>query len=63
MAEYIDYDEPIQYALGEPARRTGLGGLSMRATVVLAAGFGCFLLLQLSGMGTVGFVVVIPRRW
>ena len=32
----------------------------MRATVVLAAGFGCFLLLQLSGMGTVGFVVVIP---
>ena len=60
MAEYIDHDEPIQYALGEPARRTGLGGLSMRATVVLAGGFGGFLLLQLSGMGTVGFVVVIP---
>ena len=34
MAEYIDYDEPIQYALGEPARRHGVRR-------VVDAGDGC----------------------
>lgn len=58
MSDFTERDEPIQYALGEPARRTGLGGLSLRATVVLAIGFGGFLLLQLAGLGRIGFTVV-----
>lgn len=60
MSDFTERDEPIQYALGEPARRTGLGGLSLRATVVLAIGFGGFLLLQLAGLGRIGFTVVLP---
>ena len=55
-----EQEAPIQYALGEPARRTGLAGLSMRATVVLACGFGAFLLFQLMGLGRYAFTVVIP---
>lgn len=53
-------EEPIQYALGEPARRTGLGGLSMTATVILALGFGLFLLFQIMGAGKWGFILVLP---
>lgn len=54
-----DVDVP-QYSLGQPPRRTGLGGLSMLTTVVIAAGFIVFLLVQLSGLGLgVGLVVLL----
>ena len=49
-----------QYSLGQPPRRTGLGGLSMLTTLVIAAGFIVFLLVQLSGLGLgVGLVVLL----
>lgn len=53
-------DEPIQYSLGQPPQRTGLGGFSLKATIVVAVGFVSFLLLQLMGMGKFGFTVVLP---
>lgn len=56
------HDEVIvpQYSLGQPPRRTGLGGLSMATTAVIAAGFMIFLLVQFSGLGFgVGFIVLL----
>lgn len=53
-------DEPIQYSLGQPPQRTGLGGFSLKATIVVAVGFFGFLLLQLLGLGKLGFTVVLP---
>lgn len=53
-------DEPIQYSLGQPPQRTGLGGFSLKATIVVAVGFFGFLLLQLMGLGKLGFTVVLP---
>ncbi|WP_151550184.1 MULTISPECIES: SCO6880 family protein [Corynebacterium] len=53
-------DEPIQYSLGQPPQRTGLGGFSLKATIVVATGFLGFLLLQLMGLGKIGFTVVLP---
>ncbi|MGP5496406.1 SCO6880 family protein, partial [Corynebacterium flavescens] len=55
-------DEVIvpQYSLGQPPRRTGLGGLSMATTAVIAAGFMVFLLVQFSGLGFgVGFIILV----
>lgn len=45
-----DVDVP-QYSLGQPPKRTGLGGLSMLTTGVIAVGFMLFLLAQITGMG------------
>ncbi|WP_115686499.1 SCO6880 family protein [Corynebacterium senegalense] len=48
-----------QYSLGQPPRRTGLGGLSMMTTAIIAVGFMTFLLVQFSGLGFgVGLVVL-----
>ena len=38
------------FSLGQPRRRTGLGGFSMKATVVGGGGFVLFLLMQLAGL-------------
>lgn len=40
-----------QYSLGQPPKRTGLGGLSMTTTVVVATGFLIFLIVQFMGLG------------
>lgn len=50
----------VQYALGQPKQRTGLGGLSLKATVIVACGFVAFLVCQLAGARWWGFVIVIP---
>lgn len=55
-----DTETPIQYALGQPARRTGLGGLSLKATVIVATGFMFSLLLQMGGHGKFSLYVVVP---
>ena len=57
----VDWDKPIQYALGLPARRTGIGGFSARASMVVFLGFIFALVLQLvGGLGLVAYVVVVP---
>jgi hypothetical protein len=48
------------YSLGQPSRRTGLGGLSMKTTAVIGAGFMLFLLMILGGQGLLAFTVVLP---
>lgn len=53
-------DNIIQYSLGQPPARTGLGGFSMKATVIIAVGFLAFLFLQLLGFGKFGLLVVLP---
>ena len=55
-----DVTEPIQYSLGQPPQRTGLGGFSMKATLIVATGFFTFLVLQLMGLAKLGFTVVLP---
>ena len=55
-----DMTEPIQYSLGQPPQRTGLGGFSMKATLIVATGFFTFLVLQLMGLAKLGFTVVLP---
>ena len=57
MADSVDV--PV-YALGQPSRRTGIGGFSMKTTIVLGAGFIGFLVCQLGGMQKIGFMVVLP---
>jgi len=48
-----------QYSLGQPPRRTGLGGLSMTTTAIVAVGFLTFLLIQFTGLGLgLGLVVL-----
>ena len=52
----VDWDKPIQYALGLPARRTGIGGFSARASMVVFLGFIFALVLQLvGGLGLVAY--------
>lgn len=46
------------YSLGRPPRRTGLGGYSMKVTLIVAAGFLLFLLLQLIGARMLSWSVV-----
>lgn len=48
------------YSLGQPSRRTGLGGLSLKTTIVGGAGFLIFLLCQMVGMQKIGYFVVLP---
>lgn len=48
------------YALGEPSRRTGLGGLSMKTTIVLGIGFMGYLVCQVIGLQKLGLLVVAP---
>ncbi|MCQ9334506.1 hypothetical protein NQ042_10560 [Corynebacterium phoceense] len=48
------------YALGQPSRRTGIGGFSMKTTIVLGAGFIGFLACQLGGVQKIGFMVILP---
>lgn len=48
------------YSLGQPSRRTGLGGLSMKTTAVIGAGFFLMLLLLLGGQMALAFLVVLP---
>lgn len=48
------------YSLGQPSRRTGIGGFSMKATAVLGAGFIGYLLLNIMGLAKVGLLVVVP---
>lgn len=48
------------YSLGQPSQRTGLGGLSMKTTAVLGAGFILMLMLMLGGQMVLAFMVVLP---
>ncbi|MHA2788314.1 SCO6880 family protein [Corynebacterium sp. S7] len=59
MAEH-DHEVTVpQYSLGQPPQRTGLGGLSMTTTAIIAVGFMTFLLIQFTGLGLgVGLVVL-----
>ncbi|ODS19803.1 hypothetical protein D9R19_03490 [Corynebacterium diphtheriae] len=52
--------EAVQYSLGQPSVRTGLGGYSMKATIVAGVGFGVYLLFQLAGHAIMGLLVVLP---
>lgn len=52
--------EAPQYSLGRPPQRTGLGGFSMKTTMVVAAGFFAYLLAQLAGHAVIGFLVILP---
>ena len=47
------------YSLGQPSRRTGLGGFSMKTTIVGGGGFIIFLILQLMGAGKIGIGVLV----
>ncbi|MGO3084471.1 SCO6880 family protein [Ancrocorticia populi] len=54
-------EQPVPtYSLGQPSKRTGLGGLSMKTTAVIGAGFMLFLLMILGGQGLIAFTVVLP---
>ena len=57
MSDQVDV--PV-YALGQPSRRTGIGGFSMKTTIVLGTGFIGFLVCQLGGLQKIGFLVVLP---
>lgn len=58
MAEH-DITVP-QYSLGQPPRRTGLGGMSMTTTAIIAVGFMTFLLAQFAGAGfKVGLIILL----
>lgn len=48
------------YALGQPSRRTGLGGLSLKTTIVGGSGFFIFLLCQMMGAQSIGYFVILP---
>lgn len=71
MAE-LDAKVP-QYSLGQPPKRTGLGGMSMTTTAIIAVGFLVFLLVQFSGMGfgagltvlalTAGIAGLVTFQW
>ncbi|MGP6175493.1 SCO6880 family protein [Corynebacterium sp. A21] len=54
-----DYIVPT-YSLGQPSMRTGLGGLSMKTTAVIGAGFFLMLMLMLAGQMLLAFLVVLP---
>lgn len=54
----MDSVEVPVYSLGQPSRRTGLGGFSMKTTVIGGVGFITFLLLQLLGAGKIGLIVL-----
>lgn len=56
----FDDDQPIPYSLGQPPQKTGLGGLSMKTTAVLASGFMLFLFLQIGGLARIGWTIVLP---
>ncbi len=60
MQDKFTADEAVQYSLGQPSVRTGLGGFSMKATAIVAIGFISFLVLQLMGLAKWGFTVVLP---
>lgn len=72
MAAHDDVVVP-QYSLGQPSRRTGLGGLSMTTTVLIAVGFMGFLLVQFTGLGfgtglivlaaTAGVAAAVTVQW
>ncbi|KQB84073.1 SCO6880 family protein [Corynebacterium oculi] len=48
------------YSLGQPPKRTGLGGFSMKATAIVGGGFMVFLILRLVGLSKIGLFVVLP---
>lgn len=48
------------YALGQPSRRTGLGGLSLKTTIVGGSGFFLVLLCQMMGAQKLGYFVIAP---
>lgn len=52
--------EAPQYSLGRPPQRTGLGGFSMKTTLVVAVGFFAYLMAQLAGQAVIGFLVILP---
>ena len=60
MSDTHDQVEATVYALGQPSRRTGLGGYSMKATIVGGAGAMAFLLFQLIGLTYIGLTVILP---
>lgn len=57
MSEQLEV--PV-YALGQPSKRTGLGGLSLKTTIVGGSGFLLFLVCQMAGLQKLGFLVVLP---
>lgn len=60
MQDKFTADEAVQYSLGQPSVRTGLGGFSMKVTAIGGVGFISFLLLQLMGLAKWGFALVLP---
>lgn len=54
-----DPDIPV-FSLGQPSRRTGLGGLSMKTTLVIGIGFLIFLVFQMVGATKAGLFIVVP---
>ncbi len=48
------------FSLGQPSRRTGLGGYSMKTTVVGGIGFVAMLLMFMAGQRTFAFTVIAP---
>ncbi|MET3945322.1 SCO6880 family protein [Corynebacterium mucifaciens] len=59
MSREEQVETPV-YALGQPSRRTGLGGLSMKTTIVLGIGFLGYLVCQIAGFAKFGLLVVVP---
>lgn len=52
-------DHPT-YTLGQPATRTGLGGLSRATTNVLFVGMAAFIIVSMMGATRVAFFIAIP---
>lgn len=55
-----DKDHRPTYTLGQPATRTGLGGLSRATTNVLFAGLAMFIIFSMMGLTRMAFLVTIP---
>lgn len=54
----MDAEEPVQYSLGQPSQKTGIGGISLKGTVILAIGFMFFLFAQMAGQVVLGFMLL-----
>lgn len=52
--------QALQYSLGQPSVRTGIGGLSASATVVIFIGAMLFMFASIIGKVLLGAVVIIP---
>lgn len=55
-----DETQAVQYSLGQPSVRTGIGGLSAGATIIIFAGAMLFMLSAILGQVLFGALVIIP---